>query len=205
MRRTLITGVVLFAIGCSATAFAQSKEAREKHEKAMKIVDTRRGDPLKAEKFLKEAIAASPEWLQPYRDLADLYSLLRRFQDASDTYAKAVALDDQQKKLSREDRNSLLDALGVSQAQSRQFDHAVETYKKAIKEDDSYAFFHYNLACTYAEKGDLDKALPELRRSWELRENRPEGTRFPDPRQDSSFKDYLDDKRFQKAVEDIVL
>jgi hypothetical protein len=31
-----------------------------------------------------------------------------------------------------------------------------------------------------------------------------EGERFPDPRQDSSFKRYRDDPRFQDAVRDMV-
>jgi hypothetical protein len=51
---------------------------------------------------------------------------------------------------------------------------------------------------------DLDSAIEHLREAWNRRKNLAEGERFPDPRQDSSFKRFLSDKRFQDAVRDMV-
>lgn len=197
--RTLVTVVLLLA----SFSFAQTKEARDKREKAMRAVEQR--NPVKAEKLLQESIAASPDWLLPHQDLGSLYSTLRRFRDAATEFGKALELDNQQHKLAKEERNILLDSLGVAQAQSRDYDKAIETYTKSLKEDDTYALFHYNLACTYAEKGDIDKAIPQLKRSWELRDNLPDGVRFPDPRKDSSFREYLNNPKFQDAVRDMVI
>jgi tetratricopeptide (TPR) repeat protein len=134
-----------------------------------------------------------------------LYYLENRFDSAAAEYLKARALDDSQKKLSRADRNLLLDGLGLSQAQGRHYDDAISTYKAALAEDAEYALFEYNLACTYAMKGDLDSALPHLTKSWELRDSLPNGVEFPDPRKDDSFKRYWNDSRFKQAVENIVV
>jgi tetratricopeptide (TPR) repeat protein len=77
-------------------------------------------------------------------------------------------------------------------------------FEEAIQRDPDYALFRYNLACTYAEMGDLDNALVHLQEAWKRRRNLREGERFPDPRQDSSFKRYRDDPKFQDAVRDMV-
>jgi tetratricopeptide (TPR) repeat protein len=134
-----------------------------------------------------------------------LYYLENRFDSAAAEYVKARALDDSQKKLSREVRNMVLDGLGLSQAQGRHYDEAIATYKAAIAEDPQFALFEYNLACTYAMKGDLDSALPHLSKSWELRDSLPNGVPFPDPRKDDSFKRYWNDPRFKDAVVNIVV
>ncbi|HYE24252.1 MAG TPA: tetratricopeptide repeat protein, partial [Clostridia bacterium] len=114
-------------------------------------------------------------------------------------------LEEKQKKLAAEDRRRMLDQLGVSQAMGRHLDQAIATYKKAIEQDPEYPLFHYNLACSYAEKGDLDNALPHLKKSWELRDNMPRGQDFPDPRKDSSFKKFWNNPKFQEAVENMVV
>lgn len=46
--------------------------------------------------------------------------------------------------------------------------------------------------------------MQELQAAWKLRKNLGENERFPDPRQDSSFKKYLNDPKFQEAVQNMV-
>ncbi len=77
-------------------------------------------------------------------------------------------------------------------------------FEEAIQRDPEYALYRYNLACTFAEMGDLDTALVHLQEAWKRRRNLAEGERFPDPRQDSSFKRYLNDARFEDTVRDMV-
>lgn len=200
-----ISFVLLSILLVAGVAFAQTKEARDKLDKARRELHQRMPNVQRAEKYIQDSLKISPDYLEAQQALADLYYMEHRYDAAATEYAKAKALDDAQKKLSREDRNVLLDQLGLAQAQSRHLDEAIATYKAAVGEDPNYALFEYNLACGYAEKGDLDSAIPHLKRSWELKDNLPRGTQFPDPRKDDSFKRFWNDERFKDAVMNMVI
>ncbi len=202
MRRVL---VLVFATLLSISCVAQTKEAVDKYKKALREMESPRANPDKVEKLLRESLKASPDYLDAQRELGNLFNVLHRYDSASEEYKKAKALDDQQKKLSRAERDALLDDLGVTLAQGRHYDEAISVYKSALAEHAEYALFEYNLACTYAEKGDLDSALPHLSKSWELRDTIPRGQQFPDPRKDQSFRKFWDDPRFQRTVENMVV
>jgi tetratricopeptide (TPR) repeat protein len=202
--KKLLALFLLVLLACGVAA-AETKESRDKLEKARRELQSPRRNLAHVEKLIQDSLKASPDFLEAQRALADLYYLENRFDSAAAEYLKARALDDSQKKLSRADRNLLLDGLGLSQAQGRHYDEAIASYKAAIAEDPEYALFEYNLACTYAMKGDLDSALPHLTKSWELRDSLPNGVEFPDPRKDDSFKRYWNDSRFKAAVENIVV
>ncbi len=200
-----ICGIALVLVFLAAIATAQSPEAVKKLNQARRELNSPRPNPEHVEKLIKESLKASPDYLDAQHALADLYYLERRFDAAADEYKKTKTLDDQQKKLSRDDRDALLDQLGLSQAQGRHLDDAIATYKAALGEHAEYAPFEYNLACSYAEKGDLDSALPHLTKAWGLKDTMPRGQPFPDPRRDDSFRKFWDDPRFQKAVENMVV
>jgi tetratricopeptide (TPR) repeat protein len=202
--KKLLALFLLVLLACGVAA-AETKESRDKLEKARRELQSPRRNVAHVEKLIQDSLKSSPDFLEAQRALADLYYLENRFDSAAAEYLKARALDDSQKKLSRADRNLLLDGLGLSQAQGRHYDEAIASYKAAIAEDPDYALFEYNLACTYAMKGDLDSALPHLTKSWELRDSLPNGVEFPDPRKDDSFKRYWNDSRFKAAVENIVV
>ena len=202
--RKIFAVFLLMLLACGVAA-AETKESRDKLEKARRELQSPRRNLAHVEKLIQDSLKASPDFLEAQRALADLYYLENRFDSAAAEYLKARALDDKQKKLSRADRNLLLDGLGLSQAQGRHYDEAIVTYKAALAEDAEYALFEYNLACTFAMKGDLDSALPHLTKSWELRDSLPNGTQFPDPRKDDSFKRYWNDSRFKEAVENMVV
>ena len=205
MRRLLIVAML---IAVAAPALAQTKEARGKYDAGVREVEHRNGP--KAEKLLREAIELAPDWMKPRLALGEMLTLQRRWEAAAEVWARARELDDKNKsdetkKLPRPERNSLLDSLGVAQGQAGQLDAAIATYTAALKEDPDYALFEYNLACSFAEKGDLDRALTHLKRSWTLRDNIPSGQRFPDPRKDDSFRRYWNDPRFLDVVENMVI
>ena len=200
-----ILSLLLLALFSCGVVAAETKESRDKLEKARRELHQRMPNVQRAEKLIQDSLKASPDYLDAQQALGDLYYLENRFDLAAAEYVKARALDDTQKKLSRTDRNHLLDQIGLSQAQGRHYDEAIATYNTALKEDAEYGSFEYNLACTYAMKGDLDSALPHLNKSWELRDTFPEGVSYPDPRKDDSFKRYWSDPRFKKAVENIVV
>jgi len=200
--------IIAILIAVAAPSIAQSKQARDKYDAGQREIDRRNGP--KAEKLLREAIELAPDWMKPRLALGEMLTAQHRWEAAAEAWSKARDLDDKNrndetKRLGRAQRNILLDSLGVAQGQAGQIDAAIETYTAAIKEDPEYAFFEYNLACAYAEKHNLDRALAHLKRAWTLRDNIPSGSRFPDPRKDDSFKRYWNDPQFLDVVENMVI
>lgn len=194
------SALVCLLIGVFATfAVADQKSVNEKIRKAHQ-----QRDPNKAEKLLREAIGEDPNSIPAHRELGDFLLSMRRYSSAADEFAKVAELDQSQHKLNDDERRRVLDNEGVSFALSRNYDRARQVYDAAIQQDPDYPLFYYNLACTYAEMGQLDPALKNLREAWKRRKNVLEGERFPDPREDSSFAKYKNDPKFQDAVRDMV-
>lgn len=195
--RNLIT---CFLVGILAiSALADQKSVNEKIRKARQ-----QRDPQKAEKLLRQAIAEDPNSVAAHHDLAILLFAGRRFSSAGEEYARTIALDDTQHKLADADRIHSINDQGVAFAMGRQYDRATKVFEGAIAKNPDYPLFYYNLACTYAEMGQLDPALQYLQEAWKRRHNLLDGESFPDPRQDSSFAKYKNDPRFQDAVRDMV-
>jgi Tfp pilus assembly protein PilF len=183
-------------------AFADQKKARENLTKAEREAAV--GNLTKAEKLLRDAVQQDPSYLKAHTRLADVLFQMRKFGAASDEYAAALKINDTQKQLGEDEVRQVTDQLGVSTAMGGNLPKAKNIFEEAIQRDPDYALFRYNLACTYAEMGDLDTAILHLQEAWKRRRSLAEGERFPDPRQDSSFKRYLDDPRFQEAVREMV-
>lgn len=198
MRKFVIFIVLLSAI----CAFSDQKKAREDVTKAQREVSI--GNLPKAEKLLRDAVLQDASYIKAHADLADVLYQMRKYGAASDEYAAALKLNESQKQLSEDDIRHVTDQLGVATALGGNLPKAKTIFEEAIQRDPDYALYRYNLACTYAEMGDLDTALVHLQEAWKRRKNLAEGERFPDPRQDSSFKRYRDDPRFQDAVRDMV-
>ncbi len=192
--------VLLLATGLS---FADAKKAKEKIKNAEAALE--KHDARGAEKNLLSAIQEDPSNLDAHTLLGDLYSSTNRQSAAAKQYAAALALDDQQHKYNQDQRRRVIDQQGVTTALGGDLIGARDFYLAALAKDPDYAMYNYNLSCVYAEFNDLDSALPYLKKAWEHRDTMPSDIKFPDPRQDSSFKRFLDDKRFQDAVRDMVL
>ena len=190
---------LLLACTFAVSAAADQKSVNDKIRKAHQ-----QRNPEKAEKLLREAIAEDPDSIAAHRELAGLLLAMRHFSAAAEEYGRTAELDDAQHKLSDDDRRRVLDSHGLSYALGGEYERAQKVYLAAIEKDPEYPIFYFNLACTYAEMGQLDPALKYLREAWKRRKNVLEGESFPDPRQDSSFARYKDDPRFQEAVRDMV-
>jgi len=197
---------LLLAIAWTS-AFAQTyvpnKSAWNKYREAQNALQVRR-DASRAMKLYLEAAVADPNWADPHIELAGLYGMAEKYSSAAEEWEKARKLDDAHKQLTPQQRHNVLDGLGVSLALDGDIDRSMAVYRDAIKEDPDYPLYHYNLACGYAEKSDLDRALPELQKAWELRDNLPSGMRFPDPHKDSSFERYVGNQKFEDAVRNMV-
>jgi len=198
MRKAVL---VLLILLLPLTAFADRKKAVEATGKAEREIQI--GNIPKAEKLLREAVQQDPTYAKANRMLGDVLSLEHKYGAASDAYSAALN-NDPNGMLTDEEKRQVRDQIGVSTALGGNLPKAKSIFEEAIKSDPDYPLYRYNLACTYAEMDDLDSAIEHLREAWKRRKNLAEGERFPDPRQDSSFKRFLSDKRFQDAVRDMV-
>lgn len=122
--------------------------------------------------------------------------LRKDFQGAIPYYQKALELDKHRKSLDREGWILLVDQLGMSYGLSGDLVKAKELYEWAITQEPKYPMFFYNLACTYAEMNKMDEALRNLRLAYKYKRHVLPGQTFPDPKSDSSFKKYANNKIF---------
>lgn len=197
-----LVSLVLVVALVTGFAFADAKKAAEKIRKAE--IAFQRHDVAGAEKQLREAIKEDPESIDAHTMLATLLEGTQRYSQAAQEYGRVVDIDAQQHKLSDTDRRRAIDGQAVSYAESGDLARAKTLYLNALAKDPDYSMYNYNLACVYAEMHDLDSAIPYLKKSWDNRDTLPSDIKYPDPRQDSSFKAYLDDPRFQDAVRNMV-
>jgi tetratricopeptide (TPR) repeat protein len=129
-------------------------------------------------------------------------SLYRKdFGDAISYYWKALNLDGHRKSLGPKGWILLVDQLGMSYGLSGDFVRAQETYEWAISQEPEYPMFCYNLACAYAEMDKMDDAVRNLRLAYKNKDKVLAGQKFPNPRSDSSFKKYLNNKIFMAQLQ----
>jgi tetratricopeptide (TPR) repeat protein len=97
----------------------------------------------------------------------------------------------------------LIDNLGMAYGITGDLKKAKETLEYGLSKDPKYPMFHYNMACTYAEMDNMDKAIEFLRNAFEYRENMIKGERFPDPARDSSFSKFMKNEKFRSALKEM--
>lgn len=131
------------------------------------------------------------------------YFLRRDFEKAIVPYQKALDLEKEKRTLDKTIWKVLVDNLGMSYGISGNLDKAKETFEYGISKDPDYPMFYYNLACTYGEKDDLDKAIENLKLAFDRRENMIPGEKMPDPATDSSFQRFVNDEKFKAALKEL--
>jgi tetratricopeptide (TPR) repeat protein len=94
----------------------------------------------------------------------------------------------------------VVDNLGMSYGVTGDLKNAKRIFEYAINKDPDYPNFYYNLACTYAEMSDLDNALLNLELAYDKKDKVLPGEKLSNPKNDSSFKNYISDKRFVKFL-----
>jgi hypothetical protein len=141
------------------------------------------------------APAATDPAMALFRSGSQLY-LAQNYKGAISPYQQALELEKQKSTLSPTIFRVLVDNLGMSYGLTGDLKHAQETFEYGVSKDPTYPLFHYNLACTYAERDDLERSLAELRLAYQYKQNMIPGEEFPDPRADDSFQRYLKNRRF---------
>jgi tetratricopeptide (TPR) repeat protein len=95
----------------------------------------------------------------------------------------------------------LIDNLGMSYGISGNLNKAEEVFRYGISKEDTYPLFYYNLACTYAERDDMETTLKYLELAYKFKDNIIQGETFPDPMQDDSFQRFVHTSVFVDAVQ----
>ncbi len=124
----------------------------------------------------------------------------------------AKSIPPYQKALDREKANRTLgeslwrvmvDNLGMAYGISGDLKKAKETFDYGLSKDPKYPMFHYNMACTYAEMNDVDKAIEYLRQAFQYKENMIKGEEFPDAWKDDSFQRFMKNEKFVNALKEM--
>ena len=131
------------------------------------------------------------------------YYLKHDFKTAIGPYQKALDMEKQNRTLSKTLWRVLIDNLGMAYGITEDLDKAEETFKYGISKDADYPLFYYNMACTYGEKRDMDRAIEYLKLAFARQENMIPGEKMPNPATDSSFKAFLDNEKFQAALKEL--
>lgn len=126
--------------------------------------------------------------------------LQRDYSSAARSYQKALNLEKQKRTLPRDTFRVLVDNLGMSYGISGKLQQAKETFEYGLAQDFEYPMFHYNLACTYGEMKSMPQAIEELRLAYKYKVNIIAGETLPDPIQDDSFRYFVKDDSFVRAV-----
>ncbi|OGF48130.1 MAG: hypothetical protein A2231_09200 [Candidatus Firestonebacteria bacterium RIFOXYA2_FULL_40_8] len=136
---------------------------------------------------------------------ASKYFIGRYYDKAIANYEKAIPMLEKETKFEGEDKIKWLiavDNLGMAYAITGNTIKAIATFEKGIKKDQKYPMFYYNIACTYGEKKDVDKAIKYLKKAYEYKGNMLKGEKLPDPKTDNSFKVFLFDIKFNKFLKE---
>jgi hypothetical protein len=131
------------------------------------------------------------------------YYLQQDYSTAATSYQKALDLEKQKRTLSEEYFRVLVDNLGMSYGISGKLQQAKTTFEYGLTQDPEYPMFYYNLACTYGETKNMQQAIEELRLAYKYKGNLIAGEALPDPLKDDSFRYFVSDGGFVKAVTDM--
>ena len=160
--------------------------------------DARLAAELDSVRFASDSTTESSS-LDLLRTGSQLY-LQHNYLAASNYYQQALNLEKQKPSLQEDYFKILVDNLGMSYGLTGHLAEAKDTFEYGISQEPTYPLFYYNLACTYGEMGQRDKALEQLRRAYQYKANMIGGERFPDPLVDDSFRAFVKEKGFVEAV-----
>jgi hypothetical protein len=137
-----------------------------------------------------------------FQEASTLY-MQQKYPEAADLYLKALEQEHVHRTLSRDLTRVLIDNLGMSYGMSGKLLQAKATFEYGLTQDPEYPMFFYNLACYYGEVNKMDDALAQLRLAYKYKANSISGEGIPDPLNDDSFRSFVGDESFVKAVHEM--
>jgi len=118
-------------------------------------------------------------------------------------YQKALDLEKEKPVFNQTLTRVLIDQLGMSYGISKQLEKSKEVFEYGISKDPDYPMYYYNIACGYGEQNDKSNALLFLKKAFERKANVIKSEKMPDPLTDDSFRNFVADATFVKAVKEM--
>ena len=131
------------------------------------------------------------------------FFLERDYKRAAPPYQRALDREKANRTLSETLWRVLVDNLGMAYGISGDLKKAKATFEYGLSKDPKYPMFHYNMACTYAEMNDPDKAIVYLKQAFDYKENMIKGEKMPDPWTDDSFQRFMNNDKFVAALSEL--
>jgi hypothetical protein len=125
------------------------------------------------------------------------------FATAADLLQKALDEEKQKRTIGHDDFRALIDNLAISYRFINSPAKAKEALDYGLSQDPQYPLFHYDMACYYGSQRNMNKALDELRLTYQYKGNLSPSDHLSDPLSDSCFGKFLRDKKFVKAVQEM--
>ena len=138
-----------------------------------------------------------------YLEEGSIYYVKHDFKKAIPPYQKALDLEKEHSSLDTTLWKVLVDNLGMSYGITGDLKKAKEVFAYGISKAPDYPMFYYNMACTYGEMKDMDKAIEYLKLAFARKENMIEGEHIPDPATDSSFERFMKNQKFLDALKEL--
>ncbi|HEY0003628.1 MAG TPA: thermonuclease family protein [Pyrinomonadaceae bacterium] len=192
------------AAGSPAGDSSQAAREARKNARGLSTEDLQSSTrPAALEEAEEAPRGSASQATMEYLRQASAYYLQRDFARAIPLYRKALELEKRQRTLNKNFWKVMVDNLGMAYGVTGDLKNALETFQYGLSQDPTYPMFHYNMACTYAEMGEMDKAISYLRRAFEYRANMIRGERLPDPTRDSSFRRFMGNEKFINALQEM--
>ena len=143
------------------------------------------------------------QWSTKFFVEGSRYYQEENFRAAIVSYQAALDLEEIKPQLEKNLWRVLVDNLGMAYGITGDLDRSEKTYRYGIGKDPEYPGFYYGLACGFAERGNVDKAMEYLKKAFSLKANVIPGESMPDPAKDDSFKKFMSDEKFREFVKSL--
>ena len=145
------------------------------------------------ETYWTAVLKKNPNSWQAYNHLGAALYMRGDMKDACSLFAKAIKLKPESPELHNDfalafaaikqgnhrfeikDDTAMRTNLANAYAQVKQYDKAIENYRRAINMDDNNASAHCNLGYSLMQEGKTDEAIPEFMRTIEIDPQMPQG------------------------------
>ena len=158
------------------------------------------GDYAEAEMCFSEALKCDPRQIWALLYIGHSRFRQKKYLEAIPAYEWTMKIDPSFKILDLTHARILTDNLGTAYGITGQLKKAKDLFEKAVKKDRTYPMYYYNLACAFAELGDITKAIANIELAVKFKSNLLPNERLPNPLSDSSFQKCLGDPRFVRIV-----
>jgi tetratricopeptide (TPR) repeat protein len=199
LRLPLAIGI-LFLLAATACGQYRSSPTQDSPSPQTVSQDNSSAESVGQEK--SDLNAGDPE-TRKLMEEASRYFLASDYKRAIPPYQKALDREKANRTLSQSLWRVLVDNLGRSYGISGDLEKAQGTFEYGLSKDPKYPMFHYNMACTYGEMNDPDRAIVYLKQACDYKDNMIKGEKMPDPWGDSSFQRFMSNEKFVAALREI--